>query len=438
MAAWLTVRAWAAAACLGFAAAGLMAADLEAERVRRGGDGLASNWHFGPFFEYRRVNPDGAEFWALRPFYSHVRDGSGRLSAHDALWPLVALRDEGDAAWWRALIAYGDSRESSPPWSFNVVPLWFSGSDRSGDGYWGVFPFYGRHPHFLLMDDWSFVLWPVWHTYTVKGVRSRAVLWPFFTWREAPREGFGFWPLFGWARQRESRHRYALWPLVTWAWYDEDRDTSGAGRSWWLLPLYGEVRRARESQTMLLPPFFSYTKTPCAVRWRLPWPLVEAETSTTRDRISVWPIWEQVRGYSYGGDSDARAVKGRAEERTWRVGWQLVENTTLTTSSTVERRFSLFPFFTWERRWTRGALDDEYLRVWPFYSSENARGRARRRALELVPVRHVEGVERNWTPFWTLWESEDMADGRTRHSLLFNFIAWQSGEPDRAEPPPAK
>ena len=292
-------------------------------------------------------------------------------------------------------------------------------------GYWGFFPFYGRHPHVLLMEDWHYVLWPFWHTYEVKGVRSHAVCWPFVTWRDEPRAGVGVWPLYGVARQRESTHHYALWPLVTWAAYDEDRDTSGAGTSWWVLPFYGEVRRARESQMMVLPPFFSYTETDAARRWRLPWPLFDWERSAVRDRISVWPFWEQVRGYAYGTRTE--------EERTWRVGWKLVENTELTTDRTREVRFNFFPFFTWERRWRKAeapqggeTLQASYLRIWPLWSSETVDGRTRSRTLELMPFRHGEGIERNWAPFWSLWEKDERPDGRTRHSLLWNFISWQS------------
>lgn len=398
----------------------------EAETVRRGGERLVSNWHVGPFFEYRRAEPGDATFWALRPFYSQVRDPASRTSANDALWPLFTYRDHADAAWWRALLfAYGDTRGTEPSWSFNLFPFWSSGADRQGTGYWGFFPFYGRHLHVLLMEDWHYVLWPFWHTYEVKGVRSHAVCWPFVTWRDEPRAGVGVWPLYGVARQRESTHHYALWPLVTWAAYDEDRDTSGAGTSWWVLPFYGEVRRARESQTMVLPPFFSYTETDAARRWRLPWPLFDWERSAVRDRLSVWPFWEQVRGYAYGTRAE--------EERTWRVGWKLVENTELTTDRTREVRFNFFPFFTWERRWRKAeapqggeTLQTSYLRIWPFWSSETVDGRTRSRTLELMPFRHGEGIERNWAPFWSLWEKDERPDGRTRHSLLWNFISWQS------------
>ena len=74
-----------------------------------------------------------------------------------------------------------------------------------GVGYGGLFPFYGTHPHFLLMENWQFALWP----------------------------------LLSHARRWAADHWYALWPLATWACYDEDRDTSGAGYSWMFWPCYG-------------------------------------------------------------------------------------------------------------------------------------------------------------------------------------------------------
>jgi len=201
-----------AAIILCCASLSVLAADVEAQRVRTGGRGR-SHWHLGPFFEYRRSEPGPASWWAVRPLFSQVKDPATDTSVFDFLWPLCTYHSHRNADWWRALVAYGDSREDDPTWSFNIFPLWFSGCDRKDDGYWGLFPIYGNHPHFLFMDDWEFILWPVWQTYEVKGVRSRAVLWPLVTWRDDPRSGTGVWPFYGNATRRESEHSYLLWPL---------------------------------------------------------------------------------------------------------------------------------------------------------------------------------------------------------------------------------
>ena len=402
------------------------AADIEAEKARIGGR-TESNWNFGPFFQYRRAAPGPSSFWAVRPFYSQVGAPASDTFACDVLWPLGTYHDHNNADWWRVLIAYGDARKDDPTWSFNVFPFWFSGCDRKDDGYWGFFPFYGHHPHFFFMDDWDFILWPIWQAYSVKNVRSRAVLWPFVTWRDDPRAGVGVWPFWGTTRQRESDHGYCLWPVATWAGYDADRDTSGAGWSWMFWPIYGQIRRERESQDLLLPPFFSYARTDSATRWRVPWPLVEVLHSSVRDRISVWPLWEWVRSYPY-----ASGKERKPEERTWRIGWQLVESSHLESDRTSEDRFNFFPFWTSESRYAKGKdgtlkETSSYMRVWPFWSCETKGGRSHHRVLELMPIRHTEGIDRNWSPFWTFWESRDRKDGRTRHSIFWSFITWHTG-----------
>ena len=103
----------------------------------------------------------------FRPFYSQVR--APETTERDFLWPIGTCHSREDALWWRAFfLAYGDDHDGrEPSWSFNLLPLVFCGSDRLSGGYWCVFPIYGRHPHFLLMDDWRFVLWPIWMDYDI-------------------------------------------------------------------------------------------------------------------------------------------------------------------------------------------------------------------------------------------------------------------------------
>ena len=424
------------------AAAALAAAHaetFEAETARRGYDAV-SHWHGGPFFEYRRAigpNPAGGSreerlrtFWAFRPFYSQVR--APETAERDFLWPLGTCHSREGNLWWRAFfLAYGDSRDGAEPsWSFNLLPILFCGSDRVDGGYWGLFPLYGTHPHFLLMDDWRFVLWPIWMDYSVKDVHHGAVLWPLVTWKGDGTATAGVWPLYSHARRRESDHWYALWPIATWALYDEDRDTGGEGFSWMFWPLCGQVSRAREEQLLFLPPFFSWTRTPHVRRWRMPWPLVDVELGTRRNRVSVWPFYERIDGFPYSAVS-ASADGCTPDERTRRYLWLFAEDTELETETTRETRFSIFPFWTHERRLAKdkGGVWREvasYTRIWPFWSSSTEHGFTRRRALDLIPVRHAEGFERNWAPFWTFWTSEGVAGGSTDHSLLWNIITWTS------------
>ena len=424
------------------------AADIEAHATRTGGKSL-SHWHGGPFFEYRRALPDGIlsseakdnedkllTYWSFRPFYSQTRNPETGEAVYDFIWPVATLHAERNASWWRFALGYGDSRVNDPSWSANLFPLWFSGRDRNSNGYWGLFPLYGNHPHILFMDDWSFVLWPVWQSYTVKGVRSNAVLWPLFTWRDEPRKGTGFWPVAGTATLRESRHWYALWPFFTGADYDSDRDTSGAGHSLMFWPFYGNINREREKQQLFLPPFFSYAKTDSAVRWRTPWPFVEVLKSDVRNRVCVWPFYESIEGFSYKDAKRKRDSKtehaAKPEEKTLRILWFLFEKTELESDRTIEKRLNVFPFWTSESVSVKdkktGELEEvsSYKRLWPFWSKTSKRGLSKERALELSPIRHSEGIERNWAAFWSFWECEETMEGNFRHSLFWSLFDWYS------------
>lgn len=237
--------------------------------------------------------------------------------------------------------------------------------------------------------------------YSVKDVRSHAMLWPIFSWKDAPRQAVGVWPFWGWSRLRESIHYYMLWPFITCADYAKDRDTSGAGGSFMFWPLYGTVERERERQTLILPPLFSWAETPGTWRLRCPWPFVDVERGTRRDRWSVWPLVEHSvqKRYSDGG----------VDDDIWRFGWQLVEKT--------RDRFGVFPFFTKE---------PGFLRIWPFWSGSCEDGQEKVKVLDILPIRHKEGFARNWEPFWTLYSSEGLPDGRVRRKFLFNLFWWTS------------
>lgn len=344
----------------------------------------------GPLFEYDSEK----DFVAVRPFWSSTP------KTEDFVWPLGTWHTADDAFWYRFLfLVYGHER------SVNVFPLWFSGRDRETDEFhWAAFPLYGEHPHMLFMDDIHFVLWPLYMDYSVKDVKSHAVLWPIFSWKDSPREAVGIWPAWGWSRLRESIHYYMLWPIFTCADYGKDRDTSGAGRSYMIWPLYGEVQRECERQRLILPPFFSVAETPQTWRLRCPWPFVDVELGVRRDRWSVWPIVEH--------SVQKRYADGQADDSIWRFGWQLAEKT--------NSRLNVFPFFTMEKN---------FVRVWPFWSRRTDGGCEKVKVPDIVPIRDADGLVRNWEPFWTLYSSEDLPDGSVRRRFLFNIFWWTS-KPD--------
>ena len=110
-----------------------------------------------------------------------------------------------------------------------------------------------------------------------------------------------------------------------------------------------------------------------------------------------------------------RYADGCADDIIWRFGWQLVEKT--------NTRLNIFPFFTKER---------DFLRIWPFWSRRVDEGRETMKVLDIIPVRNAEGFARNWEPFWSLYSSRELADGRVRRRFLFNVFWWTSEPADGA------
>ncbi len=351
---------------------------------------LATAFQVLPFYEQK---PD-ADYYAVRPFWSTEAEVT------DVLWPVFTSHRD----WWRFcyFMNWQRAAETDGGYQFSLLPIWFNGRDEKGESYAGLFPIAGYHPHLLMMRDVKFGLWPLWHQYKKPRGRdwltTNSVLFPFVSWRSDG--AWSFWPFYGLNKQRESDHQYALWPLVTWASYREDRDTAGAGYSWMVFPLFSQVERARETQTSFLPPFFSFATTAQSRRVRSPWPLVEYERTPSRQRLSVWPFYERTvtRGYHHGQE----------ETRVTRFGWKWIE--------LYDDETRVFPFWVSSK---------DYFRLWPFWESETTDGVTEGRFLSLMPIRHTPAVKRNWSKFWTFYESRS-CPLYTDHSLFWGIIRWRT------------
>jgi hypothetical protein len=367
---------------------------------------LAVAFQVGPFYEQKD------DYRALRPVWSCEGETT------DILWPIWTKHRD----WWRFCYLVYDQRHADGGSQFAALPFWFNGTDKDNNYYWGLWPFYGRHPHIALLHDWEFAMWPVWMRYKMPRARSEeraettwmtsnVVLFPFFSWRDDG--SWGFWPFYGISHNRTSDHRYALWPFVNWAEYRADRDTSGAGDSLMVWPIYGYVKREREKQALFLPPFFSLTETysPISakrgnssphVRLRYPWPFIEWEKNDKRTRLSIFPLYEKIENRRY---SD-----GEKSSEITRFGWRMIE--------ILPNETRVFPF------WAKN--DDGYLRIWPFYERTAPKyGVSKTRVLSLFPIRWVSAVDRNWAKFWSFYEAQETPVD-TRHSMLWGLIKWRT------------
>jgi len=374
---------------------------------------VESRFRLGPFYE-QRVMSDGSSFTAVRPFYSRSVAAEGRETVTDSLWPLATFHRNDDQLWWRVLLAFGDDldvRDAAAAWSFGVFPLWFQGRSRLGEDYWALFPVYGRVPHLWLMEDLSFVLFPCYLRYEVAERERQYYLWPFVSrLEERPGERrTSVFPLYGYKDTPREQNRYVLWPFWVDTVYKETAPNPGS--AWMLFPVAGQVAREHERQWLAVPPFISHALTRQEERWRLPWPFVQFQSSDTERSRMFWPIY---------GDSlsdDRRYFSG---------GWFLFSRENATLPNGRVERMRIFPFYVNESMYVKDKdgveyEKENYLRVWPLFTRERTPGTSSFRTLELNPIRHVGGIERNWAPFWTFYTRSEQG-GEVEHDALWGII----------------
>ena len=391
---------------------------LVAETTNRTPDRVVSQFRIGPLFEYRATR-DGGTFWALRPFYSKLRDPASETRVDDVVWPLGTFHQAHEQLWWRLLLAYGSDNDVSrddAAWSAALFPVYCQGRTRQGEDYWALFPLYGHLPHVLLMDDIDFVLFPAYLNYEINGVGREYFVWPIFsrTGEAAGVRRAGVFPLYGRTERVDERHTYCFWPFWTSAVYSGDRNP---GESWMLFPLCGRVSREKEHQWLFLPPFFSHATTDDAERWRMPWPFVETVTTKTSRKRSLWPLYGDV---------------GSDDEKRWYAAWPLIESFELKAGNRRTERSRLFPFYVGETVYERDTSGVEkvmetYTRLWPLFSRESDRAGSQVRALELNLIRHSGGIERNWAPFWTFYERIERAD-EVKHDAFWGLLQYRSAK----------
>jgi len=377
----------------------------------------------GPFYEHS-VHPDGSEFFAVRPFYSHVRDADGDGHS-EVLWPLFSSDRIGRNSTWRLFTTYSmdfDAEDDASRERLWILPFYFQGKDERGS-YLAVFPLGGKIHDILGMDEVGFGLWPLYAESRVKDVVTRDVVWPFVSWTSGGgHERFRVWPLYGEAHSEVASKRFIMWPLWTDATYHEPE-----GRAWMLWPLYSNITLEDQVTHMVVPPFFRYSRGEGHRLIHSPWPFVQYESGRDIEKLYIWPL--------YG----TKAIEN--VRRSWAL-WPVVQWERLSTPQGDRLRQWAALVYFYERDRSRGR-DNRHLRIWPLFEHKTVGDQSRTRALAIWPLLGTREVERNWAPIWTLYERKRLGEaketeylwGLMRHGNngkgsrffnLFPLVDWQA------------
>jgi hypothetical protein len=253
-------------------------------------------------------------------------------------------------------------------------------------------------------------------------------LYPFFDVRHGDQlHGWQAWPLFGTEHKGVTTvtngfgdteiigghdQYFVLWPIHFWQNNGIGTDDPEKYRA--DLPLYSLQRSPKRDSTTLLWPFFSWIddRDKKYREWQMPWPLViiargegktttrvfplfgRSHSDTIQDDFYLWPV------YKY-----RRVQAAPLDLQRTRILFYLFNNVTEKNTETgkARRRVDLWPLFTWHRDFNGNA----WLQI-------------------LAPIEPVlpdnDGIERNWSPLWSLWrEQSNPGKGARSQSLLWNL-----------------
>lgn len=388
----------------------------------------------GPFFYQQEVGSQTG--WAVPPIFSSFTDPSLESVERDFLYPVCTYDRFGSEYRWQFLqwlsFAGGKSQDESDQERFTLFPFyWQQRSTDPAKNYTALWPVHGHLKHRLLRDEITFTMWPL-YVRTVKhrgNIDTRNFVAPFFHYRTGDGlKGWQAWPLIG-SETKVVTSRTNMWDeielvpghsqqFVLWPfWLSETRGIGTTNqadlRAW--LPFYMQLRSpARDSTTYLWP--FGLT-------------LTEHRAKQYHETSFLWPMFAFARGEGktvnrfwpvYG------TARTPAQEKNFLL-WPLYIHTE-SHSPTLERERSRVLFFLYsDLKEERLSTQQSRRRVdlWPLFThSRDLAGNTRLQILApLEPLlADNKGVQRNWSPLWSIWRAENNpATGASSQSLLWNL-----------------
>ena len=391
----------------------------------------------GPFFYEEQRDEEST--WALPPFFSRHSQPGIEAREYQFLYPLSTYEHYGQESRWHffELLSRAGGQNTatnSLEKRFTLFPFYFQQrSPNPPDNYTALVPFYGHIHDRILRDRIFFVMFPLYGQSQRKDVVTDNYLFPFFHLRHGDGlAGWQFWPLVGHEHKSLTTKTngfgdgemvgghdkfFALWPIYF-------HDTLGIGtsnleKSWGVLPLYVQVRAPQRDVTTVIWPFFSWSdeRAKRYHEWQAPWPFIIFARGEGKTTSRVWPLFSQSQNTNTTSISYLWPLYQYKHVRSDPLDLQRTHllvylysdtQTKNTTTGGDKRRVESLPFFTYHRDYT---------------------GNRRLQILALLEpaVPDNRGIERNWSPLWSLWVSEsNPRAGKNSQSLLWNLFRHES------------
>jgi hypothetical protein len=405
---------------------------------------LGSGWRteaIGPLF-YEQQN-ESESTWAIPPVFSRYSNPVVESREDDFLYPLLTYEAYGREYRWQFFqlwsCAGGQEPDGDFQSRFTIFPIYFQQRTTGTNGnYTALVPFYGHLENRLFRDKIFFAMFPIYSQTQKKDIVTDNYLYPVFHVRHGDGlYGWQFWPLVG------NEHKvvttitngfgdttligghedfFALWPIyfrIT-----EGIGTENLARFWAIFPLYLQKRSPARDSTTVLWPFFSWINEHEKKyhEWQGPWPFVIFTRGEGKTTSRVWPFFSESHNATLESDSYfwpvytfKRTHSDPLDLQRTRILFYLYQDVKEKNTATAvsKRRVDALPFFTYRRDFN---------------------GNSRLQILAPIEpaVPNSRGVERNWSPLWSIWISEsNPQSGASSRSFLWNLFRSESNPETR-------
>jgi len=376
----------------------------------------------GPLFTYDRK--ENEREYGLRPFYFHAEDPDQGIGYSEYLYPVAVYKSEPDQSFFDGLHLFTydfGAREEGSDNEFTLFPFLFYGESETRGDYFALFPVGGKIYERFGRDEIRFALFPLYGRTRKAETQITNVLWPIFARIRGEREsGLKFWPLYG-SSDKEGvyRKRFYLWPIVFR--YDLKLDTDNPMRRRMVFPLYVAEESPQLTSRTYLWPFFSHREDRRRdyEEWNFPWPLFRVARGEFKESRRFLPFYANERTGSF--------------RKRWYL-WPIYKIEELQTE-VIERRRDRVLFFLYsnleETVLEEGTPRKKRVDLWPLFFYRSSRGVSYFQTLALAEPFFPEnqGIERNWSPLWSLYQRKWDKHGNEISSLFWNLY-WKERRGD--------
>ena len=371
-----------------------------------------------PFIEGKN-NPKWKESY-FRPFWNRRIEKGKEFDDQEILWPFGRATQRGTTKHSRFFPLYFRTDEVDENGDLEMdevfLPFLFK-RRKKGKDYTAIFPFYGHMTDRFGRDDIKFVMWPI-YTWQRKGdVTATNVLWPIFSISDYP-EGGGLkvWPLFGISEKKDTfKKNFLLWPMYNYQW--------------------AKLKKGGTYECAVMPLVAARERSPAGKSDAVMWPFFQHIENFKEDYVEdwfPWPLVGRVRGKDYKKDTflpffSCTRKKGHKDDViVFPLGWF----TEFDRPDSHYQSGRVMPFwFATEEKWHKDDTEETYCQVWPFFHTSKKRyGVEKTEVLSPVWLKENGGWDRNWAPFFWLYQCGKDENGVEYRHVLHRVYRRENGK----------